>query len=467
MAGIIDIGVYIPRKRITHDIYFKATGNPLSGERAVADFDEDSITLSYSAASNILSEEQNEEIDALFFVSSTPVLNERSNAGIVATALDLKKNIIVSDIQGSAGVLLSSINHASFLSNHEGTRTLIVAGEKKRSRPASFEESSSGDAGSAVLIGDHPECLAIIEDYLSSYSSLSISWQRRDMPFPASGELKFNMEKLFKEQVISGIKNFLKNSNMDIKDISSLLVLAPDGRSHTDIYKTTGIKEGRDEVEEVYRNCGYCGTATPLILLASFLKTPREGKRILLCSAGDGVELLLLKTTGKKYEGSAKIQNEFSHKMPLTDYTEFLKIRDILDTEKINPFSSMPVLFREEDSILRFRGKRCKKCKSIQYPPRRICWQCSAKDEMEDVKLKKEGTIYTFTRDYVYTSPFPPTAMAVVDLDGGGRFYGQVVDSDKNRIKIKSRVKLTLRKLHEGEELVHYFWKITLRDNAI
>jgi uncharacterized OB-fold protein len=49
--------------------------------------------------------------------------------------------------------------------------------------------------------------------------------------------------------------------------------------------------------------------------------------------------------------------------------------------------------------------------------------------------------------------------MAVVDLDGGGRFYGQVVPSAT--VEIGTRVRLVPRRLHDGGGAAQYFWKIT------
>ena len=48
--------------------------------------------------------------------------------------------------------------------------------------------------------------------------------------------------------------------------------------------------------------------------------------------------------------------------------------------------------------------------------------------------------------------------MAVVELDGGGRFYGQVVPSA--RVAIGDRVRLVPRRLHDGGGAAQYFWKV-------
>jgi uncharacterized OB-fold protein len=65
--------------------------------------------------------------------------------------------------------------------------------------------------------------------------------------------------------------------------------------------------------------------------------------------------------------------------------------------------------------------------------------------------------VVTHTRDRVYPAA-RSTGMAVVDLDGGGRFYGQVVPSAT--VEIGTRVRLVPRRLHDGGGAAQYFWKI-------
>ncbi len=50
--------------------------------------------------------------------------------------------------------------------------------------------------------------------------------------------------------------------------------------------------------------------------------------------------------------------------------------------------------------------------------------------------------------------------MAVVELEGGGRFYGQMTDVEPREVKVGMDVSLTLRRLHEGGDFVNYFWKV-------
>jgi uncharacterized OB-fold protein len=50
--------------------------------------------------------------------------------------------------------------------------------------------------------------------------------------------------------------------------------------------------------------------------------------------------------------------------------------------------------------------------------------------------------------------------MAVADMEGGGRFYGQVTDCDPARVKIGTPVELTFRRFHQGGGFYNYFWKL-------
>ena len=61
--------------------------------------------------------------------------------------------------------------------------------------------------------------------------------------------------------------------------------------------------------------------------------------------------------------------------------------------------------------------------------------------------------------DYIFMNPDPPGIMVVVDLDGGGRFLGQMTECAEDQITIDLPVELTYRKWHEALSNCHYFWK--------
>jgi uncharacterized OB-fold protein len=95
----------------------------------------------------------------------------------------------------------------------------------------------------------------------------------------------------------------------------------------------------------------------------------------------------------------------------------------------------------------------------VQFPLAVVCVKCHNHDELEEVRMARRGTIFTFTKDYLHSTPNPPTVLAVIDLEDGARFYCQVTDVDAEKIKIGQGVELTLRRLKEGGGMHHYYWK--------
>ncbi len=129
-----------------------------------------------------------------------------------------------------------------------------------------------------------------------------------------------------------------------------------------------------------------------------------------------------------------------------------------LDDEGFAPYQSLPRARRERGQELRLAAVRCRGCGRTVYPPPvAACPSCGASGPHEPARLGREGAVLTLTRDHVYPDA-RLTIMAVVALDGGGRFYGQVVPSGE--VAVDQRVRLVPRVLHRGGDVVQYFWKV-------
>jgi 3-hydroxy-3-methylglutaryl CoA synthase len=70
---------------------------PLRGEKAVANWDEDTITMSVAAAQDCLKGENYGKVDGLYFASTSQTYALRQNAGVVAAALDLNTDTRTAD----------------------------------------------------------------------------------------------------------------------------------------------------------------------------------------------------------------------------------------------------------------------------------------------------------------------------------------------------------------------------------
>ena len=122
--------------------------------------------------------------------------------------------------------------------------------------------------------------------------------------------------------------------------------------------------------------------------------------------------------------------------------------------------SSVIVLWRDSESIYRLYGAKCQNCGTVQFPPGRVCINCQTKDKFEKIRLSdKNAEIYSFSVDAIFPSPNAPTAMAVINFDGGGRMNFQMTDCDTNSLKIGMPVEMTFRRSHNKSDFYNYYWK--------
>ncbi len=112
-------------------------------------------------------------------------------------------------------------------------------------------------------------------------------------------------------------------------------------------------------------------------------------------------------------------------------------------------------------------GHRCKKCGAMYLGARENCAKCSARGEIEPVRLSNQGELYSYS--IVYRS-FPgidtPYISAIVDLEGGGTVKGNLVDieADPKKIEFGMPVEVVYRdalgrKDKEGNSYLSYFFK--------
>src|SRR5258708_39870619 len=84
MTGIVSYGTYIPYRRLKRSAIAQVLGTPAGkGERAIASFDEDSVSMAVEAARDALAAAPAGTVEALFFSTSTPPFAEKLNAAIV------------------------------------------------------------------------------------------------------------------------------------------------------------------------------------------------------------------------------------------------------------------------------------------------------------------------------------------------------------------------------------------------
>ena len=97
MIGITSIGAYIPMYRLKREEIARMWGTRgMGGEKAVAGYDEDSITMAVAAAREC----QNHcsgDVDGLYFASTTAPYQEKQSAAIIASVIGLDRKSLTAD----------------------------------------------------------------------------------------------------------------------------------------------------------------------------------------------------------------------------------------------------------------------------------------------------------------------------------------------------------------------------------
>src|SRR5882762_8779004 len=100
MVGIVSYGSYVPYRRLKRSAIAQTLGIPAGkGERSVASFDEDSVSMAVEAARDALRGAP--PIQALYFATTTPPYADKLNAALVGAAARLPLEIRAADLTGS------------------------------------------------------------------------------------------------------------------------------------------------------------------------------------------------------------------------------------------------------------------------------------------------------------------------------------------------------------------------------
>jgi hydroxymethylglutaryl-CoA synthase len=461
MAGIVSYGTYVPTYRLPREVMAKEWGIPsLGGERSVANFDEDSLTLAVNAAVDALGERNPQSLGGVFFASTTSPYREKQAAVTVATVLDASPEIRTMDftdtLRAGTSALLTALDLVS-----SGKSILVCSGDSRMGEPDSQQEQNYGDAGGAILVGAENVLAEAVGTYTISQEFLG-TWRTEEQDytrsFPGAFETKFGYNRF----ITAAVQGVLKKCNIAVKDIAGAAIAAPSQRILQGALRSLGL-DAKAQVQDTFWNTiGDAGTAQPLVLLAAVLERAKPGDLILVAGYGDGGDAAIFRVTDA-ISGFRAVRSVFSQieiKRTLSSYGKYARFRKLMRKDYTTTDTSTPVvLLRDQKEILPLHGGKCPKCNTVQFPIHRICIECGYRDGLQEVKLPRKGNLFTFTHDYLTETPDPPTTHAVIDLDGGGRVYVQLTDCEPERVQIGMPLELTFRKYHEGYGLKNYFWK--------
>ena len=453
MVGIVSYGGYIPLRRLS-------TG-PQS-EKAVANWDEDSLTMAVAAAIDCLGDIKRETVDGLYFATTTPPYGEKLAATTAAWAADLRPDILTADITDSLRAGTSSLRMAADAVKAGSAKSILVTASDLRMGGGGMD-NGFGDGAAALLIGDK-DVIATIEASYSLSNELLDVWRASGARNVHSWEDRFVFEEGYLKVLPQAIKSFFEKFNLTTKDITKAVFYGPDLRRHRQMVGALGFKP--EQVQEpFFDKLGNTGTAFSLMMLVAALEDAEPGDKILLASYGDGADVLLLKVTDKikNIIGRWGIKRSLASKMMMRSIGDYTAYRDFAasDPEKFGG-ASASVIARDRDAIYALHGVRCLTCGTVQYPPQRICTSCHTKDNFEPYKFaNKKGKVFTFTLKHGADIPgfARPMVDTMVDFEGGGRALFGMTDMIADKVKVGMDVEMSFRTLGAGGGIHNYFWR--------
>jgi hydroxymethylglutaryl-CoA synthase len=465
MVGITSYGVYIPLWRLSGESIAKG----LVGEKAIANFDEDALTMAVAASLDCLNDIDRESVDRLLFASTNFPYREKQAASIAAAACDLRRDIVTADfancLRGGTTAILSAVDAVAA---KKAKQVMVAASDCRLGTPGSDLEQIFGDGAAALLIGDTDVAVSLEASYSVSDDIMDV-WRTQDDTFVQAWESRFVASAGYQRVTTEAINGLLGKCNMSPKDFSKAIFCGPDQRRAVELARNLGFDVRAQLQDSLINVMGNTGTPYPLMLLVAALEECKPGAFILLSSYGDGADAFVFRVTEQieKLRNKKGMKRYLASKRKISDYRTFLLWRGLLDPESKKVYfvpygtTSIPAIWRERNRILRLHGSKCKICGAIQFPPQRVCTKCHAKDQFEEVRLSnKKGTVFTFAIDKSMISQADrPVVSCVVDFDGGGRADLLMTDRDPEEVKVGMRVEMTFRQLFFRERIYHYYWK--------
>lgn len=477
MIGICSYAGYVPRYRLNRMTIFSAMGwfNPAiimnaAGDKAVANYDEDAITMAVEAGSRCLRGFNPQELGAVYFATTTAPFKERQNANLVAGALAAEEEIRTVDIAGSVksgtAALLAAIE---FSAAENGKKAIACAADCRMGKVGSVQEMVFGDGGAAMLVGSDQ----VIAEYKGSYS-LSCDFvdhlRGANSKYDRQWEERWIRDLGYDRLILQAVAGLLKKYKLELSDFKKVIYPCYYGGARKNINRKLGLNP--DQVQDdLMMDAGDTGSAHPLLMFAKALEDAAPGDRLLVISYGNGCDALIFEVTEAiaAYRDRLRVTDSLKNQLELDSLYKYLTWRDMLPLEigmrgEEERLTRWSLVWRNRRAILSLEGTRCLACGTQQYPPQRVCVNpdCGAIDQMEPVTLStKKGKIFSFTSDMLAASINPPAIYGNINFENGGRCMMDFTDCVLDDLKVGMDVRFTFRiKYYDSKrDSTFYFWK--------
>ena len=471
-TGILGYGAYVPRRRLQRSAIHASNSwfagglkGLAKGEKAVANWDEDAITMAVEAARDCLPDEDRTNIDVVSLASTSAPFADRLNAGIVKEALNIPDETGAWDMTGSQKAGTSALITAL----SQNVRQVCLASERRIARPASEREMLQGDGAACILTGPGPAIANLVGTYSTTIDFID-HFRASGQEFDYAWESRWIRDEGYTKILGGAIKNGLAKLKIDPAKISHAVIAVPVRGIPELLARSCGISP--DALQDTLTtSLGDTGVAHPLLMLVGALEIAKPGDLILVTSFGQGADVLVFEVTDRisAFKPRLGLKGHLAQRAEDTNYSRFLFHRGLLGLDRgmraeHDEKQPATTLFRHRKEVLALVGGRCTKTGTVQFPKSDI--GVSANDRsigtQEDYPLaEKPARIVTYTADSLAYSPDPPGYYGMLDFEGGGRLFTEFTDIEGDEVEVGRSVRMMFRIKAQDERrhFTKYFWK--------
>jgi hydroxymethylglutaryl-CoA synthase len=299
MTGIIGYGTYIPKYRLKLSEIAQMWGkDPVeieSGlritEKAVPGFDEDSVTMGIEASKKAIemSKIKATDLQSVYFGSESHPYAVKPSSTTLGEYLGIGNNYFSADLQfackaGTAGMQVT----AGLLDSKNIEHGLVIGADTAQGKPHDALEYTAASAACAYVLGNkQSEIIANILE-MSSFSSNTLDFWRRDGVKYPSHFGRFSGEPAYFTHVIGEGKKLLTKSKLKPQDFSYCVFHMPNGKFPRVAAKKLGFTTEQLAQSLIVDKIGNPYSASSLMGLASVLDVAKPKQKIFFVSYGSG-----------------------------------------------------------------------------------------------------------------------------------------------------------------------------------
>ena len=293
MVGITGYASYLPAIRIKAEEFKQAWGSVGGGfkEKAVMDFDEDTITMGYEAGSLLLKRNKisRGEISFISLASTNYPYAEKVMSSSLAAMFGLPSSCFTSEHGNSTLAGTEALLEAwQYAQNSAISNSMVIVSDSPRGPINESWENPLGAGAVAFSVGSK-NVICEIEAVASQIAEV-IGDRFRPEGYTEIQELGIASysKQAYQQAVLGSVNNLLQKTGTKPSEFKHVVLDQKNGKQAIQIGSKLGFSQEQMKVGMIFNHTGDVGATSPLLGLCAILEYAEPGDRVLLVSYGGG-----------------------------------------------------------------------------------------------------------------------------------------------------------------------------------